>query len=90
MKAKKLLAELIFCSYQKKRTICHGKGYLYQKKDIKDEMSCFFFSIRPFQDLLPLLGPLELYVTPKLVAALLCSSRAGSDLGRMSVWFEEL
>ena len=41
-----------------------------------------FFCIR-----LPLLGPLEWYVTPALDASLLCSSRAGSDLGHMSDWF---
>ena len=29
-------------------------------------------------------------VTPTLDAALLCSSRAGSDLGRGADWFEEL
>ena len=28
-----------------------------------------------------MLGPLERYVTPTLDVALLCSSRAGSDLG---------
>ena len=31
-----------------------------------------------------MLGPLERYVTPTLDAALLISSRAGADLGRMS------
>ena len=29
-------------------------------------------------------------MTPTLDAALLCCSRLGSDLGRMSDWFEEL
>ena len=43
-----------------------------------------FFSIRPPPELLPVLGPLERYMTPALYAALLCSSRAGSDLGRKS------
>ena len=49
-----------------------------------------FFYIRPLPDLLPVLGPLERYMTPTLDAALLCSSRAGSDLGCKSDWFEEL
>ena len=31
-----------------------------------------------------MLGPLELYMTPTLDVALLCSSRAGSDLGGRS------
>ena len=43
-----------------------------------------FFFIPPPPELLPVLGPLEWYVTPTLIAALLCSSRTGSDLGRMS------
>ena len=42
----------------------------------------FFISIRPPPGLLPVLGPLELYMTPTLDAALQCSSRAGSDLGQ--------
>ena len=50
----------------------------------------FFFSIRPPPKLLPVLGRLKLYMTPTLDAALLCSSRAGSDLGRTSDRFEEL
>ena len=37
-----------------------------------------------------MLGPLERYMTPKLDAALLYSSRAGTDLGGASDWFEEL
>ena len=49
-----------------------------------------FFIIRPPLKLLPVLGPLERYVTSTLEAALLCSSMAGSDLGHMSDWFEEL
>ena len=49
-----------------------------------------FFSIRPSPELLPVLGLLEQYMTPTLDAALLCSSRAGSDLGRKSNRFEEL
>ena len=44
----------------------------------------FCFSIRPPPELLPVMGPLERYITPILEAALLCSSRAGSDLGRTS------
>ena len=35
-----------------------------------------------------MLGPLERYITHKLDAALLCSSRAGSDLGHKSDRFE--
>ena len=31
-----------------------------------------------------MLGPLERYMTPRLDAALLSSSRAGADLGRKS------
>ena len=50
----------------------------------------FFFSICPPRELLPVLGPLEWYLTPTLDAALLCSSRAGSDLGQTSDRFEEL
>ena len=39
------------------------------------------FFIRPPPELLPVLGPLE---PPTLDAALLCSSRVGSDLGHES------
>ena len=46
----------------------------------------FFLSIPPPPGLLPVLGPLERYMTPTLDTALLCSSRAGSDLGRTSDW----
>ena len=42
-----------------------------------------FFSIRPPPGLLYVLRPLERYMTPTLDAALLISSRAGADLGRM-------
>ena len=42
------------------------------------------FFMRPPPELLPVLGPLERYMTPTLDAALLYSSRAGSDLGRTS------
>ena len=49
-----------------------------------------FLIIRPTLELLPVLGPLERYMTPTFDAALLYSSRAGSDLGRTSDWFEEL
>ena len=45
-------------------------------------LSIFF--IRPPPGLLPVLGPLERYMTPRLDAALLSSSRAGADLGRKS------
>ena len=52
---------------------------------ISDQVYIFFcFSIHPPPELLPVLGPLELYMTPTLDVALLCSSRAGSDLGRKS------
>ena len=44
----------------------------------------FFFSIRHPPGLLPVLGPLERYMTPTLDTALLSSSRAGTDLGRTS------
>ena len=46
-------------------------------------VSIFFllFCIRPPPGLLPVLGPLERYMTPTLGAALLCCSRACSDLG---------
>ena len=37
-----------------------------------------------------MLGLLEQYMTPTLDGALLCSSMAGSDLGRKSDRFEEL
>ena len=47
----------------------------------------FFFCIRPPLGLLPVLGPLEWYVTPTLEAALLISSRAGADLGQKSVYW---
>ena len=39
----------------------------------------FFISIRP-SGLLPVLGPLERYMTPTLDAALLSSARAGADI----------
>ena len=41
----------------------------------------YLFSIHPPPGLLPVLGPLERYMIPTLDAALLCSSRAGADLG---------
>ena len=41
---------------------------------------CLFFSIRPPPGLLPVLGPLERYMTPTLDSALPTSSRAGADL----------
>ena len=43
-----------------------------------------FFCIHPPPELLHVLGPLERYMTPTLDAALLCSSRAGSDLNGTS------
>ena len=45
-----------------------------------------FFSIFPPLELLPVLGLLEGYMTPTLDAALLSSSRAGSELGSKSDW----
>ena len=50
----------------------HGLGGRQQKKT--------FFCIRPPLELLPVLGLLKRYMTPTLDAALLYSSRAGSDL----------
>ena len=49
-----------------------------------DKFRNVFLYIRPPPELLPVLGPLERYMTNTLDAALFCSSRAGSDLGRMS------
>ena len=49
------------------------KGYYY-----------YFFLIRPSPGLLPVLGPLERYMTSTLDAALLISSRASTDLGLTS------
>ena len=43
-----------------------------------------FLSIRPPPGLLPVLGPLERYMTPTLDSALLISSRVGADLGQTS------
>ena len=40
----------------------------------------YFFLIRPSPGLLPVLGPLEQFMTPTLDAALLISSRAGTDI----------
>ena len=40
-----------------------------------------FFCIHPPPELLPVLVPLEQYMTPTLDAALLYGSRMGSDLG---------
>ena len=44
------------------------------------------FYICPRPGLFPVLGPLEWYMTPTLDLALLCSSKAGSDLGRTLDW----
>ena len=49
-------------------------------------MGYFFYSIRPPPELFPVLVPLERYMAPTLDAALLCSNRVGSDLGRKSDW----
>ena len=46
----------------------------------KNSSQQFFLSIRPLLELLPFVGPLERYMMPTLVAALLGSCRAGSDL----------
>ena len=43
-----------------------------------------FFCIRLSLELLPVLEPLERYMTPTLDVALLSSSRAGADLGQTS------
>ena len=46
---------------------------------------CFIFGICPAPGLLPVvLGPCERYITPTLDAALLISSRAGTDPGLLS------
>ena len=50
----------------------------------------YFFCIHPPPELIPVLGPLEQYMTPTLDAALLYSSRVGSDLGQTLDRFEEL
>ena len=42
-------------------------------------MKHFFCSIRPSPGLLPVLGPLEQYLTPTIDVALLISSRVGAD-----------
>ena len=44
-----------------------------------------FFVSALLRDLLPVLGPLERYMTPTLDTALLSSSRAGADLGRTAI-----
>ena len=55
--------------------------------DVSNNFSTpFFLSIRSPPGLLPVLGLLERYMTPTLDTAHLCSSRAGSDLGRTSDW----
>ena len=46
-----------------------------------------FFSVRPPLGLLPVLGPLERYMTPTLDAALLYFSRVGADLGQLCAYF---
>ena len=45
-----------------------------------------YLSIRPPPEFLPVLGTLEQYMTLTIGAALLCSPRVGSDLGRKSDW----
>ena len=47
-------------------------------------MFLILFIIRPPPELLPVLGRWNGDVMPTLDAALLCSSRAGSNLGRVS------
>ena len=54
------------------------------KTRIQSNYTFLNFFICPFPLLLPVLGPLEWYMTPTLDAALLSSSRAGADLGRTS------
>ena len=51
---------------------------------IKCKKLLFFFGICPPPELLPVLGPCEWYMTPTRDAALLISSRAGTDLGLLS------
>ena len=50
----------------------------------------YFFCIHPPPELLPVSRLLEQYMMPTLDAALLYSSRAGSDQGRTLDRFEEL
>ena len=66
---------------------CPDVGFKKHKNKLKEIGKVFYFS-QFF--LLPVLGLLEQYMTPTLDAALLCSSRAGADLGRKSDRFEEL
>ena len=55
------------------------------KKQTAFHRTNVFFCIHPPPELLPVLGPLERYMTPTLDVALLISSRAGADLGQTSV-----
>ena len=48
-------------------------------QNVWDPPKRIFFSIPPLQGLLPVLGPLERYMTPTLDLALLISSWAGAD-----------
>ena len=51
-------------------------------------MLTLFFIICLSPEFLPVLGPLTRWCASTLGAALLCSSRAGSDLGLVSRWVE--
>ena len=65
-------------------------GCTFPSKLVKYIKFPAFLSICLPPGFLPVLGPLERYMIPTLDAALLCSCRAGADLGRMSDAFEEL
>ena len=54
----------------------HGFQELHKVVCVVKLFFCLFFSIRPFPGLLPVLGPLERYMTPTLDMDLLSSSRA--------------
>ena len=59
-------------------------GFHVVDLDLISTTKWIFFSIPLPLELLPVLGPLERYMTPTLDVALICSSRAGSYLGRKS------
>ena len=59
--------------------LCHGCSVILTPGQIAP-----FFSICPPTELLPVLGLLDQYMTTTLDGALLCSSRAGYDLGHKS------
>ena len=55
-----------------------------QKPDQNAQMTFFLFLYLPSPGLLPVLEPCEQYMTPTLDAALLISSRVGTDPGLLS------